>query len=167
MFFILESRDFHIFLKFRAYRVPLEALNWFIDVEFTDVDALVSGATSERCIGLPINVEGRSAMETELLSTLAAGGVPNDGGLVDTGAEDVITAFIPFQREYWSFVLSQSTGESTVRCPNARITVVASGCEKSSIALSKKRVKSQKNHILSRENDKLEKFLFSRFHTRK
>lgn len=68
------------------HRVSLEALDWFIHIEFAHMYTLICGTTGERCIRLPIDVQGRCAMETKLLCTLSAFGIPDDGRFIDAGA---------------------------------------------------------------------------------
>lgn len=87
--------------------VSLEALDRLIHIEFAHVYTLVCGTTGERCVRLPIDVQSGCAMETELLRTLPAFGVPDDGRFIDAGAQNIIAAFIPLQREDRTFMLTQ------------------------------------------------------------
>ena len=51
----------------------------------------------------------------------------NSSYLVNTGAENIIATFVPFQREYGPFMLAQSTRQSTVCLPDPGVTIVRTG----------------------------------------
>ena len=87
--------------------VPLKRFRRFVAAQLAHVNALIGRTRSEADVRLPVDVQSRSRMEGELLGTLAGSCVPDDGRLVDAGAEDVVSLFVPFQSEDRTFVLSQ------------------------------------------------------------
>lgn len=57
--------------------MSLEALDGFIDVEFTNVDTLICGAGGEARVGLPVHVQRGRTVERKLLSAIPGRRVPD------------------------------------------------------------------------------------------
>lgn len=115
--------------------VTLEGLDWFIDGQLADVDALISRATGEARICLPVDIKCWRRVETKLLSALPTGSVPYYCGLVYTGGEDVVAAFVPLQCKDWALVLAESSCKSSVCMPDSCIAIVAARCQVCAITL--------------------------------
>lgn len=110
-------------------RVALEGFNWFVYSEPTYMDALISTAGCEGLIGLPVHIQGRSVVKSELLSALSGRGVPYDRRFVHSGRENVVAALVPLQRKDWTLVLAESGGQPTVRLPDPGVAVITTRSE--------------------------------------
>ena len=67
----------------------------------TNVDDFVGGATGERVIIFPVDVERWCLVKVELLLNFSICRIPNNRRLVNAGRKDVFAIPIPFQRKYW------------------------------------------------------------------
>lgn len=115
--------------------VTTERLNGLVHAQPTHMDTLICAARGKRCVRLPIHVQGGCTVEGELLSALSGGGIPNDGGLVHTGGQDVIATFVPLEGEDRTLVLAQSGGQSTIGLPDACIAIITASGQQRTVAL--------------------------------
>ena len=76
--------------------MSLEALDRFVNVKFAHMNTLIRGATGERSISLPVDIQCGCTVKAKLLSALATRGIPNNCCLVDTSAKNIIATFVPF-----------------------------------------------------------------------
>ena len=75
--------------------MSLEAFNGFINIQFAHMNALIGGATCKRGVRLPVYIQRRSTVKTELLSTLPTCSVPNNRCFINPSAENIVATFIP------------------------------------------------------------------------
>lgn len=115
--------------------MTLERFDRLVDAQLAHVDLLIGTAAGERGVGLPVDVQRRRRMKRKLLRTIAGRCVPDDGGAIDAGRQNVVAAFVPFERENRALVLAERCAQSSLGGPDTRVAVVAAGCQQSAVAL--------------------------------
>ena len=72
----------------------------------------------------PVNIQRWGRVEGELLFAGSRGGIPDDGGSVHPGAENVVPGLVPFQSKYRPFVLTQSLLLLSIGVPDPGIIMI-------------------------------------------
>ena len=72
----------------------------------------------------PVNIQRWGRVEGELLFAGSRGGIPDDGGSVHPGAENVVPGLVPFQSKYRPFVLTQSLLLLSIGVPDPGIIII-------------------------------------------
>lgn len=116
-------------------RMSQERFQRLVGAHSAYVNSLIGAATGERGVRLPIDVQCWRNVEWELLCTLTSGRVPDDCGAIDTGRQNEISFFVPFQCENGSFVLAKCIGQTPICGPNASVSIVAASRKQRTIAI--------------------------------
>lgn len=85
-------------------------------------------------------------MESKLLFTVSGLRIPNNCGSIDARAQNVISAFVPFESENGAFMLSKSIVKVTGSSPNSGKDKIVN--------------RKSKNRMSMEKSDPLEKFSF-------
>mmetsp|Transcript_2383 Transcript_2383/g.6001 ORF Transcript_2383/g.6001 Transcript_2383/m.6001 type:complete len:290 (+) Transcript_2383:955-1824(+) len=107
------------------------------------VDLHVCGAGGERGVVAPVHVQGGGRVEGKDLLGLPRLGVPHDGALVHTAAQQQVALAVPLERKDGPAVLVQRLPQLAVLAPDARQAVVRPGGQQRAVA-----VPVQRGHVL-------------------